>query len=165
MYTIAMATVDNRTTGSLVWHLALRWRAAVDRALLPLALTHAQYSVLASLWAITREGERPSQRQLADSTGLGPIYVSKLIRALEAAALVERVADPRDARAVQLALTPRGEEVVQQAMAIVHDVDRRHTAVLGGAEGRQLRALRASLVKLLDTPPATTPSSGEGETS
>src|SRR5687768_6962193 len=99
MYGFRMA-VDRRppTTGSLVWHLALRWRAAVDRAVAPLGLTHAQYSALASLRHLTHHGEQPSQRRLADYTDLGPIYVSKLVRALEAKGLVERTRDPGDAR-------------------------------------------------------------------
>src|SRR3546814_1614378 len=56
------------------------WRTAVDRALDPLGLTHAQYVVLASLLAL----DRPSQRELADHTGLEALYISKLARSLEA---------------------------------------------------------------------------------
>jgi transcriptional regulator with XRE-family HTH domain len=44
----------------------MKWRVAVDRAVGPLGLTHAQYSLLASLYGMTRDGQQPSQRQLAD---------------------------------------------------------------------------------------------------
>ena len=64
----------------------MRWRSAIDRAITPLGLTNAQYSVLAPLLGMERSGRRPSQRQLADFTGLEPLYVSKLARALEQAA-------------------------------------------------------------------------------
>ena len=67
----------------LVWRLSMRWRSAIDRAITPLGLANAQYSVLAPLLGMERSGQRPSQRQLADFTGLEPLYVSKLARALE----------------------------------------------------------------------------------
>ena len=37
------------TPGYLVWRLSMKWRVAMDRAVAPLGLTHAQYVVLASL--------------------------------------------------------------------------------------------------------------------
>src|ERR687888_628281 len=91
--------------GDLVWHLTPRWRAELDRALAPLGLTSAQYGVLASLHGLSRGGARPSQRNLADFAGLEPMHVSKLVRALERAGLVERTGNPSDTRAVQLSLT------------------------------------------------------------
>src|SRR5215468_8364647 len=92
------------TTGYLLWRVATKWRAAVDRAVAPLGLTHAQYSVLASLYGLSRTGSRPSQRELADFTGLEPIFVSKLVRALEASGILVRDEHPSDPRAVSLRL-------------------------------------------------------------
>lgn len=57
MYSICMQDRETWTTGSLVWHLGLRWRAGVDRAIAHLGgLTHAQYSVLASLHGLVSAG-------------------------------------------------------------------------------------------------------------
>ena len=39
--------------------------------------------MLASLYGLSRGGRLPSQRELADFTGLDPIYVSKLVRVLQ----------------------------------------------------------------------------------
>src|SRR5438445_10806427 len=103
---------DSSTTGSLLWRLTLKWRAAVDRAVTPLGLTHAQYVLLASLYGLSRTGQRPSQRELADYTGLEPMYISKLARALERNGLLERDPHPADPRAVQLRISARGLEVV-----------------------------------------------------
>src|SRR5690349_5014005 len=100
MYIIAMysefvrSEPTGRATGAIVWRLATRWRVAVDRALAPLDLTHAQYVLLAALWGIERAGRQPSQRELADETGLEALYVSKLARALETKGLVARHRDP-----------------------------------------------------------------------
>jgi hypothetical protein len=56
MYTIPMRPTDNPTTGYLLWRLTTKLRAAVDRALAPLGLTHAQYSLLASLYGYSLSG-------------------------------------------------------------------------------------------------------------
>jgi DNA-binding MarR family transcriptional regulator len=129
----------------------MKWRAAVDRALAPLGLTHAQYSILASLYGMERAGMRPIQRQLADHTGLEPIYVSKLARTLERSGLVQRTGDPADTRAVQLTLTERGVDVARRAVVIVADLQEQLTAPLGGTRGERTRALMRDLEALLGT--------------
>jgi MarR family transcriptional regulator, organic hydroperoxide resistance regulator len=152
MYSIHVVAKWTPTPGFLVWRLSMKWRVAVDRAVAPLGLTHAQYSVLASLYGMVRAGERPSQRRLADHTGLEPIYISKLVRALETAGLVERTADPADTRAVRLALTTAGSDVAQRAIAVVRDLQEELTAPLGGLGGRRTRNLMRELETLLAAP-------------
>lgn len=140
------------TPGFLVWRLANKWRVAVDRAVAPLGLTHAQYSLVASLHGMQRAGERPSQRQLADHTGLEALYVSKLARALESAGLIERTRDPRDPRAVQLALTEQGATVTRQAIAVVQQLHQQLLEPLGGLDAPRTRAFTDELKTLLDAP-------------
>ncbi|MGK5730428.1 MarR family winged helix-turn-helix transcriptional regulator [Streptomyces sp. URMC 124] len=140
------------TPGFLVWRLANKWRVAVDRAVAPLGLTHAQYSLVASLHGMQRSGERPSQRRLADHTGLEALYVSKLARALETAGLIERTRDPRDPRAVQLALTEQGRAVTRQAVAVVQQLHQQLLEPLGGTDAARTRAFTDELTTLLDAP-------------
>jgi MarR family transcriptional regulator, organic hydroperoxide resistance regulator len=140
------------TPGYLVWRLSTRWRVAVDRALAPLGLTHAQYSVLASLLELRSGGVRPSQRALAEHTGLEPLYVSKLARALAAAGLVERAGDPADSRAVQLSLTAAGAEVTNRAVPVVRRLVDQLLAPLGGLDGPRTAAFVRELALLLDAP-------------
>ena len=134
----------------LVWRLSMRWRSAIDRAIAPLGLTHAQYAVVAPLLGMQRAGRRPSQRQLADFTGLEPLYVSKLARALERAGLVERTGDPDDTRAVRLALTDRGRDVAIRAVEQVRGLQDELTAPLGGLDSPRTQALVESLRTLLE---------------
>ncbi|MFD3948289.1 MarR family winged helix-turn-helix transcriptional regulator [Streptomyces sp. NPDC058579] len=140
------------TPGFLVWRLANKWRVAVDRAMAPLGLTHAQYVLVASLYGMQRTGERPSQRQLADHTGLEALYVSKLARALETSGLIERTRDPRDPRAVQLALTEEGTTVTRQAIEVVQDLLGQLLEPLGGMDAPRTREFTAELTTLLDAP-------------
>ena len=145
-------TPEGATPGFLVWRLSMKWRVAVDRAVAPLGLTHAQYSLVASLYGMHRAGRRPSQRQLADHTGLEPLYVSKLARALEAAGLVERTRDPADPRAVQLSLTEQGREVTRRAIKIVQGLLEQLLTPLGGLDGQRTKAFSRELATLLDVP-------------
>src|SRR4030095_12457452 len=93
MYSIAMTRpAESPTPGYLLWRLTTKMRAAVDRALAPLGPPHAPASRLASLYGYSLSGAQPSQRELADWTGLEPIYVSKLAPALEQAGLIPRTA-------------------------------------------------------------------------
>ena len=150
MYTIAMSRpTENPTTGYLLWRLATKLRAAVDRVLAPLGLTHAQYTLLASLYGFSRTGAQPSQRELADWTGLEPIFVSKLARALEQAGLIERTEHPADPRAVQLRLTDDGTDIAQRAIAIVHAFQEEFTAPIGGTRSQRNRDLVCTLQTLL----------------
>jgi MarR family transcriptional regulator, organic hydroperoxide resistance regulator len=106
---------------------------------------------MAPLLGTDRAGHRPSQRQLADATGLEPLYISKLARALERAGLVERAGN-HDTRAVQLALTPRGRDVATRAVKQVLELHDDLTAPLGGLREPKTQALLEALRTLLDRP-------------
>ncbi|VVJ20880.1 Transcriptional regulator [Amycolatopsis camponoti] len=140
------------TPGHLVWRLSMKWRVAVDRALAPVGLTHAQYVFLSSLFGLERAGTTPSQRELADHTGLEALYVSKLARTLDADGLVERTRDAADTRTIRLRLTDRGHEVVEPAIATVAELLDRLLEPLGGRRGDRTAALARELTLLLDTP-------------
>ncbi|MEV6247356.1 MarR family transcriptional regulator [Streptomyces sp. NPDC051742] len=130
----------------------MKWRVAVDRAVAPLGLTHAQYVVVASLYGMSRSGLRPSQRRLAEHTGLEPLYVSKLARALETAGLVARTRDPDDPRAMQLSLTEQGHDVTRRAITVVQGLLDQLLEPLGGQDDPRTRRFTRELATLLDAP-------------
>lgn len=140
------------TPGFLVWRLSTKWRVAVDRALAPLGLTHAQYTLLSSLHGMGRGGVHPTQRQLADHIGLEALYVSKLARGLETAGLIARAPHAADSRAVQLSLTETGEERARAAVAVVRRLVDQLLGPLGGLDGPRTRAFVQELLTLLDVP-------------
>ena len=141
-----------RNVGYLIWRLSMRWRAAMDRVLAPFGLTQAQYSVLAPLYGLSRAGARPSQRELADLTGLDVVYISKLVRALEREGFVTRSVNAADPRAVELALTERAAATLPEAVKAVIDLRERLTEPLGGNEGARTAELAQTLWQLLDVP-------------
>jgi DNA-binding MarR family transcriptional regulator len=138
------------TVGYLVWHLSIRWRVAVDRALSPLGMTHAHYALLASLYALSRGGARPSQRELADFGGLEAMYVSKLVRALERSGLVRRTDHPDDPRAFQLELTPQGADLAVNAATVVRQLYDQLLLPIGGRSSKRTAALMRVLETLLE---------------
>jgi DNA-binding MarR family transcriptional regulator len=144
-----MEMLDRATTGYLLWQVSLRFRAGVDRVLADLGVTHAQYSLLASLYAMSRSGSTPSQRQLADHTGLDPIFVSKLTRALEAGGLITRPTSRHDSRAVELSLTSDGAAVAREAIGRVQGLHAELLAPIGGVDGERNRVLAETLRDIL----------------
>lgn len=152
MDSISMTTSTGHRTpqaGYLIWNLSTKWRAAVDRAMAPLGLTHAQYVLLASLFGASRSGARPSQRELAAFGGLEPMYVSRLVRTLEGEGLVTREVNADDPRAYLLKLTERGTEVVNDAMARVRALQEQLLAPLGEPDDPRRVELEESLRILL----------------
>jgi DNA-binding MarR family transcriptional regulator len=146
---VSPADVPPPSIGFLVWHLSLKWRAGLDRELASLGLTAAQYGVLASLYGLTLGGAQPSQRELADFSGLDAMYVSKLIRVLERAGLVERTRNTADTRAVLLKVTAHGAQVLGEARAKVVELEEQRLAPLGGRSGEETAKLRETLRALL----------------
>ncbi|WP_435737648.1 MarR family winged helix-turn-helix transcriptional regulator [Cellulosimicrobium sp. PMB13] len=149
--------------GALVWRLSTRWRTAVDRAVAPHGLTHATYVVLTTLFAMrgaTPSGgdpAAPSQRALAETSGLEPMYVSRLVRTLEADGLVARTRDGQDTRVVRLELTDHGLAVVHPAMRTVQALLDQLLAPLGGRDSPRSAELVTMLAALLDAPLDTPP--------
>ncbi len=144
-----MSESEAETTGSLVWRLSTRWRAAVDRTVAPFGLTHAQYVLLATLYGLSLRGARPSQRQLADAAGLEPVYVSRLARALDDNGLILRAGAVADPRAVEITLTRRGKDVVVPAIAAVRRLHDGLLKPIGGPRGAEHRRFRSFLQALL----------------
>jgi DNA-binding MarR family transcriptional regulator len=148
----ALGACDAGRVGFLIWRLSMRWRAAMDRALAPLGLTQAQYAVLAPLYGVSLDGARPSQREVADLTGLDPVYVSRLVRALEREGFLTRSTSSADPRAVEVMLTERGKKTVEQGVKVVYELRERLTEPLGGNDGTRTAQLAKILRELLDTP-------------
>ncbi|MFN8628788.1 MAG: MarR family winged helix-turn-helix transcriptional regulator [Chloroflexota bacterium] len=110
--------------GFLLWHVALRWQAAMREALSPHGLTHVQFVLLASIGWLAERGDPPLQRAVAEHAGADVAMTSQVVRSLEAKGLVARERGAGDARSWRLTLTAAGGERLGAALASVEAADR-----------------------------------------
>jgi len=88
---------------------------------------------------------------LAAIEGIAPSTLTRLISALEDSGYVQRCADPTDARASTLAVTPRGHEILEQIRTETTLVLARSLGELSPAQRSTLAAALPVLEQLAET--------------
>jgi MarR family transcriptional regulator, organic hydroperoxide resistance regulator len=106
----------------------------------PMGLTHPQYLVMLALW----QHGALSVKSLSRLLQLDPGTLSPLIKRLEVAGLLRRDRDPRDERALAIALTDKGRALRKQAERIPAGIVERL-----GMELPELRALHGALTEII----------------
>src|SRR5918996_831560 len=142
--------------GQLLFRL---WRVTHTRsaeALEPLGLTTALFALLNVLG--TREGA--IQQELGAAMGIDPSTMVSLIDQLEAAGLAKRRPRPTDRRAREIAITPKGRRVLEEARDLAMQVE---VGVLGGLSGAERAQVLALLRRALDSAPPQLLWTGEDE--
>jgi DNA-binding MarR family transcriptional regulator len=140
--------------GQLLFRL---WRALHLRtaeALESLGLTTALFALLNVLGA--REGA--IQQELGSAMGVDPSTMVSLIDQLETAGLAERRPRPTDRRAREVAITPKGRRVLEQARQLAMQVE---DDVLRGLSPAERSRMLALLRRALDSAPPQSPWTAE----
>jgi MarR family transcriptional regulator, lower aerobic nicotinate degradation pathway regulator len=136
------------------------WRASHTRtseALQSIGLTPALFAVLNVL--ATRKGA--IQQELGSAMGIDPSTMVSLIDELETAGLAERRPHPRDRRAYQVAMTPKGRRLLQRARKLALEAE---DEVLRGLTAAQRRELLKLLRQAFSSaPPQPLWSAAEGD--
>ena len=121
------------------------WRASHTRtaqALQSIGLTPALFGVLNVLAA--REGA--IQQELGSAMGIDPSTMVSLVDELESAGLAKRRPHPRDRRARQVSITPKGRRLLERARKMALEAEDEVLRGLTAAERRDLmRLLRQAL--------------------
>lgn len=110
-------------TGYLLWQVTMGWHLRMNQHLRPVGLTLTQFSLLAGLYWLHRQGEAVTQQRLADYAHTDRMMTSKVLQTLERKGLVERHSHQQDGRAKQLQLTGAGEDLLRQAHAVMEQAD------------------------------------------
>ena len=113
-------------------------RAIVGGLLAEHGLHVGQEMVLVELWQ--DDGLRGGE--LADRLGVEPPTITKMLRRLEACGLLERRADPEDARSLRVYLTRQGRALEEP---VLRCWERAEQTVLGGMNARDRQAFRRLL--------------------
>ncbi len=119
-------------------------------------LTAPQFSTLAKL----REVGPCSQNHLGRLIYYDSATITGVVERLRQRGLIDSCADPTDRRRRAIALTERGREVADQAVAAVAAISARTFAPLTAAERRQLTRMLQKIAAQPPAPGATEPEPG-----
>lgn len=108
--------------GFLLWKISNAWQRRLRVALQPYELTHSQFVLLATVTWFGAE-ETLTQARLSQLSGIDPMTTSQVLRALEAALLIQRVDHPQDPRAKAITVTKAGRDLARKAVVAVEDAD------------------------------------------
>ena len=130
--------------GFLLWKVSNLWQRRQRAALQPLGLTHSQFVILATAtWF--GAAETLTQARLSELTGIDPMTTSQVLRALEAASLVERRDHPDDPRAKAIVVTNQGRERARKAIVVVEATDAEFFAPLASSTSKLVKMFGALL--------------------
>ncbi len=128
--------------GFLLWRISNAWQRRQRAALQPLGLTHSQFVLLATAtWFGATEVL--TQARLSELSGVDAMTTSQILRALEAAKLVQRRAHPDDPRARAVHVTANGREKVGKAIVLVERVDAAFFMPVASSARRMVALFRA----------------------
>jgi DNA-binding MarR family transcriptional regulator len=126
-------------------HLHELFLAAINRTLAKHRLKYPAFAVLATL-RVEGSPYRMSPTALLDSLILTSGGLSNLLRRLEKAGHIRRMADETDGRGVIVELTAQGRRVVEPAMRDHAETERRLIAMLSASEQQQVGRALARLM-------------------
>ena len=109
--------------GYLLWQVTHQWQRQVEATLADLKITHLQFVLLAGIGWLSREGDLPTQVQLAEFCQIDRMQISQVVRKLETKELVKRDVHSTDTRAKVLRLTRAGEATLNKALPLIEQLD------------------------------------------
>jgi DNA-binding MarR family transcriptional regulator len=130
-----------------------RLYALLEEQMVELGVTHGQYRALKCIKEYGMRGTH--MHAIAGYLGVTPRNVTGLVDGLEAAHLVERVADPVDRRATIVRMTEKGDSVAQRGKRIHELVVGKVMGILTEEEKLQLRHLSTKLLRAVEEASAT----------
>ncbi len=139
---------DAFPTDALSWLMATCSKVLRER--LAVRFTKAGYSVTPEQWAILgRLGQEDgiSQQAVADRFHRSKVAAFQLISKLEAQGLVERRADPADARSRLVYLTDKGRGVEEELVALAEE---NMAAALEGVSDADLETAKQVVSKIIN---------------
>lgn len=137
-----------QSPGFLLWHISTSWRSSIEHILKTFNLTHPQFVVLATTGWLTRNGDHITQIAIGKMAGLDPNTNSQIIKGLEQKDLIKRNPSS-DGRAKNVSLTPKGSQILSNALPAVEQTDGNFFNSLNKSE---INALVELFQKLISKP-------------
>lgn len=114
----------NNSPGYLLWQVTMLWQRKIKRELDKLNITHTQFVLMSVLAWLSQQKSDVTQTDIADRSKTDRMMVSKVLRTLEQKGMIARNPHPTDTRANIVLLTKKGHSALQDAVALVEEVDR-----------------------------------------
>lgn len=125
-----------------------RHHACVERRIGDLGIHHSQHRMLMQL--AKREGELPSQKELAEAMGISPAAVTTTLKRLEKEGYIARSMTDEDNRRNEIRITEEGISKVVESREIFESTDRSMFAGFSEAEMAALLAFMERIDQNLD---------------
>lgn len=139
-----------------IYSIALQYRLMFDREMQPLGLTRSQWWLLTHLYYFNGA----SQAQLAEVLDIDKSAVARLVARLEKKGWVERRPHARDGRAMEVFLTGRIRQLMEDITTLSDLLIKQSLGRLGKARIKELHAglaeISGSLDAMIDSPSAET---------
>ena len=123
-----------RQTIDLMIHSMRLHHRVVERRIEGLGVHHSQHRLLMRL---SRMGRSASQKEIAAALDVSPACVARMLKPLNAAGLIEK-AGGTDGRCNQISISPNGERLVEDSLAVFRSID---AQMFEGSSGEALAAL------------------------
>ena len=137
-----------RQTIDLLIHTMRLHHRVVERRIEGLGVHHSQHRLLMKL---ARMDKSASQKEIAAALDVSPACVARMLKPLNAAGLIEK-AGGADGRCNEISISPDGEQLVQDSLAVFRDIDARMFRDVSGQElaalGGVLRRVQENLVEM-----------------
>ena len=95
-------------------------RTVFERNISKMGIHHSQHHLL---MYIAKEGEIPSQKQIAEKFGITPAAVARSLKALESEGYIERSCVEDDSRFKKIVITDKGSEIVRKSHQMFKETD------------------------------------------
>lgn len=129
--------------GFMLWKLLHHFQRAMDRELLPLDLTHLQFTTLAIVGWLNRCNGPATQAEISRRADIHVMQLSQILKVLEVKRMILRKPSPTNSRAKAVELTPVGLSCLRRAMPIAIEIQHRLFGKSGEPGGRLLNELQA----------------------
>ena len=124
-----------RVVGSMI-RIMRRHHALVERRIGALQIHHSQHRMLMHL--ARRDGEIPSQKEMAEAMGISPAAVTTTLKRLEKEGYISRSITDEDNRRNEIRITEKGRTKVAESRVIFESVD---TAMFEGFTEDEMETL------------------------
>ena len=131
-----------QSPGFLLWQVSTNWRRLIEAALVKMGLTHPQFVLLANLGWLHRNQSSVTQVALARHCRTDITMTSQILRTLEKKGYIERLLREGNEKSKFPQVTEKGSRLIEQAIPIVEQVDRRFFEKLGSDTESCIEMLR-----------------------